>query len=155
MKQKTKPPETLSDIECLLYDVSLLWRKALHHKTKQLQITSNERRVLFIIKRHPGLTQVQVARYLELEPQNLMRILDKFEKNNWIKKISDQQDRRAKLLYITESANAIIDRVMKIGGKMKPEILSGINQNELKILQKILHKTKANLLVHLSSLELQ
>ena len=70
------------DIEYQICHVGNLWRHLLGIKIKSLNIGVIEKRALFSIQSYPGLTQVQVANFLELEPQNLIRVLDSLEKQS-------------------------------------------------------------------------
>jgi DNA-binding MarR family transcriptional regulator len=76
----------IHDIEYLVCHVNLLWRRFLNNKIKNLGISGTEKRVLFCIARNPGMTQVQIAKLLELEPQNLVRILDRLGEEKWVVK---------------------------------------------------------------------
>jgi MarR family transcriptional regulator for hemolysin len=144
--QKTRPLSIdIHDIEYLICHVGNLWRRLIGNKIKSLGICITEKRVLFAVARHPGLTQIQLANLLELEPQNLMRSLDKLEKLKWIEKKADQKDRRAKCLFVTDAANKVIAKIQKISSEAKPQILSGIDEKNLKKLVGQLGDIRENL----------
>ena len=129
----------VENIEYLICHIAMLWRRVLNAKTKSLGIYGTERRVLVCIAHNPGLNQIQIANLLELEPQNLLRSLDKLEQLNWIKKCADKNDRRTKCLFITEEAKKIVAQLKSINKSIKPQILSGLNEE--KIQQLLLHLT--------------
>ena len=140
------------DIEYLVCHVGLLWRRLLNAKIKSLGISGTEKRVLFCIARNPGLTQVQIAALLDLEPQNLMRSLDRLEKHNWIQKELDENDRRIKCLYTTAEAKKILTKIQSISDQVKPAVLAGIDPKTFQTILNQLAKMRENIL---QSLELE
>lgn len=146
-------PYDSHDIEYLVCHVGLLWRRLLNAKAKALGISGTERRALFAIARHPGHTQAQLAMHLDLEPQNLMRAIDKLEKEKWIIKQSDANDRRVKHLYMTPKAKKIINEINVLSDHLKPLILSGIDPKQLQIVQCHLQKMRENVLAQLALIE--
>lgn len=140
----------VEDIEYLICHITLLWRRIINNKTKHLGITSTERRALCCIDRNPGLTQIQIAGLLELEPQNLIRVLDKLEKLNLIKKCPDPDDRRNKCLFVTEEAAHLVTQLRSINKSIKPQILSSLNPNETQQLLDRLAVIRDNLYKELS-----
>lgn len=152
MSKKTNISDNdIHDIEYLICHVAMLWRRLLHTKIKPLGISGTEKRVLFCIALNPGLTQVKIANLLELEPQNLMRSLDKLEKQGLITKTPDKKDRRVKCLFITKEAKKMVAQIQAIGNDIKPEILSGIENKKIQILVKQLSEIRENLFRELST----
>jgi MarR family transcriptional regulator for hemolysin len=139
----------IHDIEYLVCHVNLLWRRFLNNKIKNLGISGTEKRVLFCIARNPGMTQVQIAKLLELEPQNLVRILDRLGEEKWVEKKSDPDDRRVKCLSVTANAEVIITKIKAIGNNAKAEILAQIDNDDAKILLASLGRIRSNLLTQL------
>ena len=133
------------DIEYLVCHVGNLWRRLLGVKIKSLGVTVVEKRVLFAIARHPGLTQIQIANLLELEPQNLVRTLDKLESQHWIQKCNDPNDRRVKCLSVTKEAEKIIAQIKELSNSIKPQILAGMNEKEAQAVVKYLADIRENL----------
>ena len=136
----------VSDIEPLVCHVAMLWRRLVGLRIKNLKVSITERRVLYCIMRHPGLTQVQIAKKLDLEPQNLLRILDKLEKNKWITKCIDPKDRRIKCLKITPESKKIISQIDKITAEVKKEVLEDVDLKKIQTTVDNLGSIRKNLL---------
>jgi MarR family transcriptional regulator, transcriptional regulator for hemolysin len=141
------------DIEYLVCHLGLLWRRLLNAKIKSLGVSGTEKRVLFCIAHNPGFTQVQIASLLDLEPQNLMRSLDKLEKLNWIQKQNDPDDRRIKCLTITTSAHKIIVKIKKLSDNIKPQILAGLDDKNIQVVISQLAKMRENISIQLAEEE--
>jgi MarR family transcriptional regulator for hemolysin len=133
------------DIEYLVCHVGLLWRRLLNAQIKTLGFSGNEKRVLFCIAHNPGLTQVQIATLLDLEPQNLMRSLDKLEQQQLIAKQADPKNRRTKCLYIQPAAKHIIEKIKTLSDQIKPQILTGIDAKEIKQVVDTLARMRENI----------
>ncbi len=65
------------DIEFLICDISVLWRRAFSLHTKEMGISTIERRIILNVDRRPGATQVEIANLIDIEPQNLTKPLDR------------------------------------------------------------------------------
>ena len=141
------------DIEYVVCHVGLLWRRLVNAKIKSLGVSGTEKRVLFCVARHPNLTQVQIAKILDLEPQNLIRTLDKLEQQGWIEKLADPEDRRVKCIVATISAKKIIKQINEISESVKPEILKGIDSTKIKAVVNNLASMRENLIQQLEQVE--
>lgn len=135
----------MHDIEYLVCHVGNLWRRLLGKKIKSLGISVTEKRVLFAVARHPGKTQIQIANLLELEPQNLIRSLDKLEQLNWIQRCADPNDRRVKCISITDEGQKVISQIREISNEIKPQILCGLNDENVLVTVKNLTEIRENL----------
>ncbi len=141
------------DIEYLVCHVGLLWRRLLNSKIKSLGFSGTEKRVLFCIAHNPGLNQVQIATLLDLEPQNLMRSLDKLEKLQLIEKHASPNDRRIKCLSIKPEAKKIIAQIKAISDGIKPQILTGVDAKNIQLVTKQLAQMRENIISQLDNIE--
>ena len=143
----------INDIHQLVCNVGSLWRRLFNAKIKSAGVSGNEARILLCVSRNPGLTQIQVATLLDLEPQNLMRSLDKLEKLGWIQKQADANDRRIKCLHITSGATKILTTIHAVIGSIKPQVLSGLEKTNVDLVVTQLGKMRENLVQQLTSEE--
>jgi MarR family transcriptional regulator, transcriptional regulator for hemolysin len=133
------------EIEFLMCDTASLWRRLFNAETKSIGVTHVERRIIISVSRHPGATQIEIANLLEIEPQNLIRPLDKLVTENLIEKRSDVKDRRSNCLFITSSCRAILTRIDKMADKVRPIALSGLSEKEIERLKIAILQIKNNL----------
>src|SRR3990167_2906904 len=137
--------EATTDIEYLVCYIGLLWRRLINSKIKPLGISGTEKRVLFCILRNSGLNQVQMATLLDLEPQNLMRSLDRLEKNGWIERQTDAKDRRVKCPYLTVAGKKIISKIQSLSNQLKPHILANMDEKNIQYVVKYLAQMRENI----------
>lgn len=145
----------MNDIQHLVCNVGTLWRRLLNTKIKSLGISGTEARALLCIAKHPGLTQIQIANLLEIEPQNLTRSLDKLEEQHWITKEANNNDRRIKCLFVTPSAKKMITKIQSLRDSIKPRILVGIETKNIQFVINQLTIMHENILQELEQEETQ
>lgn len=132
-------------IEFLICDNSCLLRKLYNIHAKKLGLNALDRRALIYIDRHCGLTQIELANFLEIEAQNLIRVLDRLCQQGYICKTTHPKDRRAKCVKLTDSGKNILSKLNAsvLGTHMK--MLSNIDETEQKVVLSVLNKLKINM----------
>ncbi|APS44391.1 MarR family transcriptional regulator [Piscirickettsia salmonis] len=143
--ESRKLMQPINELEFLICDISNWWRRIYSCNSQDLGLGPTERRALYAIHQNPGLTQVQLAEFLDIEPQGLTRILDHFVASNWLRKEIAPHDRRARCLYLTPNATPIIEKIRAIGDKFRPQSLTGIDDDELTAFIMTIRKMKDNL----------
>ncbi len=141
------------DIEFLICDTALLWRRLLNSQTRLIGISNIERRIIINVERTPGATQIEIANLLEIEPQNLIRPLDKLVAENLIEKRPDPKDRRSNTLFITQQCRTVLAKINKMMNTMRPIALANLSTEEIEQLKENLVKIKGNLESHLTPSE--
>ena len=132
-----------NEIEYSICDVSHLLKRMFNAAMKEIGLSNVERRTLMKIKRFPGITQIELARKLEVEPQNALRILDRLEDKQWISKQQDPNDRRAKHIFVTQEAEPILKQIRTKADELHQRIFSCMPIEEIETCQKTLDKIKA------------
>lgn len=135
----------MDDIEFLVCDLALLWRRAFNARTKDLGISTIERRIIINIERNPGITQIDLANLIEIEPQNLIKSLDKLTELNWLEKRNDSNDRRIKRLHLTSACKPTIKKIQAIGDSIRPLIMDHMTAKDTKFLLNQLQKMRLKL----------
>ena len=91
------------------------------------------------------MNQARLAELLELEPISLARCLDRMEQAGWIERRPDPTDRRARLLYMTEKAKPVFERILEVAYEVRQEALAGLAPSERDQLLDLLQRVRANL----------
>lgn len=138
-----------NEIEFILCDAAYLWRRALSLQNKYLGLTNIERRIIIKVDSNPGATQIEIANLLEIEPQNLIRPLDKLVAEQLVEKRADEKDRRSNRLFITKQCAPLLKKINKLSDEFRPIALVGLTAAEIKKLSQDLTKVKKNLEMYL------
>ena len=89
--------------------------------------------------------QAALAQLLELEPITLARLLDRLQAAGLIERRADPKDRRAHLLYLTEAAYPLLDRIFALADEVREDALAGVAEPDRTRLIDMLVEMKANL----------
>lgn len=77
----------------------------------RLGVTAQQRLVLRMIGRHPGITPGRLAEHLHVDPGTISSIVRRLESKRLVKRGTDPRDRRRATLGLTESGRTL-DRSM-------------------------------------------
>ena len=129
----------------ILHDVARLLRNTFDRRIKDLGLTRSQWWVLTHLFRHDGITQSELAEWLEIERPTLGRLLDRLETNGWVKRKADTQDRRAKRIFLTNEVNPAMREMRSIAASVRTNALLGLNPDEQEAFVDTLLTIKANL----------
>jgi DNA-binding MarR family transcriptional regulator len=92
-----------------LVESSRLLRNYIDHRAKERGTTRAQWIVLFRLRQHEGLSQVDLADVLELQPISLVRLLDRLVEHGLLERRHDPKDRRANRLFLTTEGKKLVD----------------------------------------------
>jgi MarR family transcriptional regulator, transcriptional regulator for hemolysin len=92
-----------------LVESSRLLRNYIDHRAKSRGSTRAQWIVLFRLRAQEGLSQVDLADVLELQPISLVRLLDRLVEHGLLERRHDPKDRRANRLFLTNAGRQLVD----------------------------------------------
>lgn len=136
-----------------LHDVFRLFQRAWNRRLRDsgLGISPAQSRVLTEIYRQGGLTQTALAETIEMERAPLGRLLDRMEELGFVERKPDPEDRRVRLVFHTEKAEALDEPMWATASGLFAQALNGLSDAEITVLISILERLKQNLLVEESA----
>ena len=129
----------------ILHDVARLLRITFDRRIKELGLTRSQWWVLTHLFRNDGITQSELADWLEIERPTLGRLLDRLEANGWVKRVVHPQDRRAKRVFLTNEVSPALRAMRNIAAGVRTDALLGLNPDEQEAFVDTLLTIKANL----------
>ena len=126
----------------LIHDVSRMRRSAYDQFMKPLGITRAQWWVLAHLSRHDGMMQTQLADVLEVGKASLGDVIESLEAGGWVQRRPDPADKRAKRVYLTKPAQALIKRMTVMENDFNSQILSDLSGEEMAELIRSLVKIK-------------
>lgn len=108
-------------------------------------ITSEQWRILRCLWYQDGQIQQNLADYVHKDKTCITRIIDSMEKRNLVVRIPDKEDRRQKLVYLTNKGKELREESMKLVQKVSLEAQKEIDPEHIDILMKVLEKISNNL----------
>ena len=129
----------------LLADNSRLLRRAFDELVREIVVTSPQARLLLTLERHPGENQVFYAERLEIEPITLCRMVDRMEEAGLVERHADPDDRRARLLQLTERSRGESARIRAALDGLIETMMTGFSKRERDAFMDMLARVSANL----------
>lgn len=96
-------------------------------------------RALLMLVRYPDMTQSELACKLGLEQATVVRLLDRMEDHELIRRVPDDTDRRAKKVQLTPQGEEGGQLVKSIGEAIRQEVFGDIPVEDLKVAISVLN----------------
>lgn len=129
----------------LIHDVARLMRVAFDRRGKELGLTRSQWWVLTLLYAKEGVTQSELAAFMEVEKATLGRLLDRLEDKEWIERRSDRQDRRIKRVYLTDRVQGLMRSLRAIAADIRRDASKDIDRERYEAFVDTLLQIKANL----------
>jgi DNA-binding MarR family transcriptional regulator len=113
-------------------------------KMKELGLSAGQFFVLMVLSHNQGVTQDTLAWRLLIDKGSIARAVKVLEDKGFVKRITDESNRRAVLIYLTENGERLIPKVIKIDQEMEETTLSGLTGEERVQAKVLLHKIAQN-----------
>jgi MarR family transcriptional regulator for hemolysin len=137
--------ETERNLGFLVADITRLLRERFNGTAQSVGLTLAQARALAYLARHQGISQVALARLLEVQPITLLRQLDRLADSGLIERRPHPVDRRAQQLFLTPAAEALFDQLAEIGSELTETAMAGLGNEERATLFRLLGQIKQNL----------
>jgi MarR family transcriptional regulator, transcriptional regulator for hemolysin len=109
-----------------LVESSRLLRNYIDHRAKSRGTTRAQWIVLFRLRQQEGLSQVDLADVLELQPISLVRLLDRLVEHGLLERRHDPKDRRANRLFLTASGRQLVDDLDSLRDSIANDVMRDI-----------------------------
>ena len=130
-------------IERLLRHVAFIIKKRGRDILSDFDITTPQILALVALKDRPGITMGALCERLYLACSTATDLIDRMEKNGYLERNRDPDDRRVIRLSITEKGQNIIDQVINARRRYVDSILKQLTQEEIDQLAQALEKLDA------------
>jgi MarR family transcriptional regulator, transcriptional regulator for hemolysin len=109
-----------------LVESSRLLRNYIDHRAKGRGTTRAQWIVLFRLREQEGLSQVDLADVLELQPISLVRLLDRLVEHDLVERRHDPRDRRANRLFLTAAGRQLANDLDSLRESIATDVLQDI-----------------------------
>ncbi|MFT4960049.1 MAG: MarR family transcriptional regulator for hemolysin [Paracoccaceae bacterium] len=92
-----------------------------------------------------GLTQTQMSVGMKVGTVTVSGLVDRLEARGWVKRITDQRDRRAKKVWLCEKAAPLQAEIVLQFSRLNDISLDGLESEDAVKLVQLLRKVKRNL----------
>jgi MarR family transcriptional regulator for hemolysin len=109
-----------------LVETSRLLRNYIDSRAKGRGTTRAQWIVLFRLRQQEGLSQVDLAEVLELQPISLVRLLDRLVEHGLLERRPDPRDRRANRLFLTPRGRQLVDDLDSLRDSIATDVLRDV-----------------------------
>lgn len=125
----------------LLHLTAHAWRQAVDRRMKEDGLSmSSWMAVATIAIQETPISQKELAQALGLEDASVVPLIDRLVKQQLVERIQPEEDRRKRLLHVTPQGDVLYQKLKIEADKLRSELLSGINHDELVITQRVLQQ---------------
>jgi len=115
------------------------WRKVANDRLKPLEQTMAQWETLYLAA-YSGeeLNQSQLSRLLGVHGPTMLRMLDSLARRGLIERQQSHEDLRVTINRITPRGRNVISRIMRLSNELRREVLSDVDEQELRIAVKVM-----------------
>ena len=124
---------------------SHLFQRAFNEELAPQGVTFRQAQVLGCLALEGRLSQTDLAERMGIEPPTLVGILDRMERDGWIRRGGDTSDRRRKLVEATLAAGPAWNKIVSAAKRVRTRATRGMTAAQLSQLKKLLGAVRENL----------
>ncbi len=133
------------DLLFLVHDVARLMRTEGDKRARAHGMTRAQWVILIWLNRWPGLSQKEVAEFLEVEPITVARLVDRLEARGMVERRPDPADRRVWRLHLRPAAQPVLDDIAVHKAEMLEMATAGLDDDAKRLVAEALLRMKANI----------
>jgi DNA-binding MarR family transcriptional regulator len=100
--------------------------------------------VLWCLWKEEGLKTIDLGRCAGLEPSTMTGLLDRMERDGFVRRSSDPGDRRVQVIHLTENGRKIQETVVRMVDETLALMFQGISDEDIARTNEVLRKVLAN-----------
>ncbi len=136
------------DTLLLLADVARLMRTEADRRARIHGMTRAQWIILHRVNDAPGLSQRQLAEFLEVEPITVGRLVDRLEARGVVERRPDPDDRRIWRLHLLPAAIEVLAKLEVQRVAIRDLLTEGVDAPTLDEVMQALRRMRSNLLAH-------
>jgi len=143
-----KSPNSLSsNIVYLCGEFSHVFHQMLTREFKEndIAVTVEQFSVLAMLFYQDGLSQQEISDVLGRDKTTMARVISIMERDNMITRVTNKNDYRGKLIYLTRKGRSIQQKAVGVSGKLYLRALGNLRESELKTAMKVMGAMTKNL----------
>ena len=125
--------------------------KYFNEKLKKQNVTRSEASILFILNKEDHISQSQLSKALEVNEATITRALTRLENKHLVEKVLSEEDKRKKLVTLTNKGKDICEEIMKHQEEFKKDLFEDFTDEELENLKNSIEKISKKLHVYINN----
>ncbi|MCG8586352.1 MAG: MarR family transcriptional regulator [Pirellulales bacterium] len=121
------------------------YQRAVNEELAPHGITFRQCQVLGYLSLEGTLSQCELADRMRIEPPTLVGILDRMERDGWIRREPCPDDRRRKRIHPLPEAEPVWAKIIACGQQVRARSVDGLSDAERQQLKSLLTRVRKNL----------
>jgi len=138
-------PDPRESLGYLVADLHRLFGRVFDRRVAHLDLTRAQWRALKSLARAEGVTQVELADQLDMEPIAVGRVIDRLQKAGFVERRADPADRRVWRLYLLPHSAQVTGEVEAVAHALRKDAMAGISAADLATTLSVLDRVRENL----------
>jgi MarR family transcriptional regulator for hemolysin len=122
-----------------------VFQQSVNEELKAHGITFRQCQVLGWLALEGDLSPCELAERMHVEPPTLVGILDRMERDGWIRRDNCPDDRRKKIIRPLPEAEPVWAKIIAASRRVRSRATRGLNSEQLRMLKETLATVQANL----------
>ncbi|WP_420545230.1 MarR family winged helix-turn-helix transcriptional regulator [Nitrosopumilus sp.] len=121
------------------------WEKAADIELQErFGLSGAKWKIIVVLSMKEGITQKHIADMAFVEAPTLVPVIDKMEKDGYITRQADPNDRRNNLIFMTKKSKDIVDSIIDCILEIRNMGLQKISKKDMEIAKEVLEKIIGN-----------
>jgi MarR family transcriptional regulator, temperature-dependent positive regulator of motility len=113
---------------------------SLFHSTMGNGVTPIQYCVLRVLKEHPGIDQVTLAKFCALDTSTAADLAVRLEERGLVHRTMPMKSKRFRLLHLTPEGSALLKKLIPRSAVLASRLFKALNRREQKLLMELLKK---------------
>ena len=122
------------------------YQKQMYEKLSELNLSMGQPKILEFLYEHNGCMQKEIALGCQIEPASVTSILLKTEKEGYIVRRNENENRRTLHVYLTKKGLKTAEAVKSGMGMIEDKALEKLDEKEKEVLIELMKKVNLGLL---------
>lgn len=129
-------------VSVLIKRSALIFDKYANQLLTPYQLTSSQFRILLILYKAPAcsIRQVDIETAFSMTNPTVTGLIQNLEKSNLVKRVPNPEDKRSKLLMLTEYAESKREEYISLANELERKMTEGLSESEAEQLAALLTK---------------
>lgn len=115
-------------------------KKSMEIKLKEYNLTHLQFSILINLYKNNVTTQKELLKYTYGDETSITRLVDRLESKGYIKRVQSPEDKRKKMLILTEEGVILTEKLIINAKKVNSEITNNLSKEESRLLLELLQK---------------
>jgi len=127
----------------ICFNIGRVMRRVYEHYESRLSpynLTAPQYMVLMALWINNGITIGELGQRVALDGSTVTGILDRMEKNGYVERRPNAEDRRSALVYLTEKAQKVSPQIMKFADELDASIREGHSPEDMAVFEHVLRE---------------